>query len=477
MSSRIRFDRNELAGSFGDIGTDLPLVIGMVLAAGLDPASVFIMFGLAQIATGLVYGLPMPMQPLKAMAVLVISQRLSGNLLYGGGLAVGAVMLLLTVTGGLVFLARLVPKCVVRGIQFGLGLSLASLALKNYVQADGWPGYVVAALGFAAMLWLLGNRRVPGGLVVIGLGILYALAFHYHEIAGASVALALPKLHAPSWSDIGTGFLVLALPQLPLSLSNSVIATNQTIHDLFPDRDVSIPKIGMTYSVANLLMPWFSGIPVCHGCGGLAGHYAFGARTGGAVVIYGSLYLVLGLMFSGQVGQVIEIFPKPILGVVLLFEALTLLLFLQDQMGRRRDLSIALLVALIAFTLPQGYVVGLIVGTAIYYLAERGWLLSTPTPKSLIYRVVSFDIRAPYTLAVRFNDGTEQIIDFRPVLAGELFGPLRDLAVFNQVRLDSEVHTLVWPNGADFDPATLHDWPVYAADLAARAKQWDLSPT
>ena len=154
-----------------------------------------------------------------------------------------------------------------------------------------------------------------------------------------------------------------------------MIATNQTIHDLFPEREVSIPKIGMTYSVANLLMPWFSGTPVCHGCGGLAGHYAFGARTGGAVVIYGSLYLVLGLLFSGQVGQVIEIFPKPILGVVLLFEALTLLLFLQDQMGRQRDLSIALLVALIAFTLPQGYVVGLIVGTAIYYLAERGWLL------------------------------------------------------------------------------------------------------
>ena len=193
MNSRIRFDRNELAGSFGDIGTDLPLVIGMVLAAGLDPASVFIMFGLAQIATGLVYGLPMPMQPLKAMAVLVISQKLSGDLLYGGGLAVGVAMLLLTVTGGLTLLARLVPRCVVRGIQFGLGLSLASLALKNYVQADGWPGYVVAALGFAAMLWLLGNRHVPGGLVVIGLGVIYALTYHFHEIAGASVAVRSPS--------------------------------------------------------------------------------------------------------------------------------------------------------------------------------------------------------------------------------------------------------------------------------------------
>jgi MFS superfamily sulfate permease-like transporter len=380
MLTHIRFDRNELAGSFGDIGTDLPLVIGMVLAAGLDAGSVFIMFGLAQIATGLVYGLPMPMQPLKAMAVIVIGQKLSGDVLFGGGLAIGVVMLLLVVTGGLSWLARVVPRCVVRGVQFGLGLSLASLALKNYVQADGLPGYVIAAVAFVAMLLLLGNRRVPGGLVVILLGVGYALVTRFDSLALAvSPSLALPQLHTPTWDDILTGFLVLSLPQLPLSLSNSVIATNQTIKDLFPEREIGVPKIGLTYSIANLIMPWFSGIPVCHGCGGIAGHYAFGARTGGAVIIYGSLYLLLGLFLSGQISHVIEVFPKPILGVVLLFEAVTLLLFIRDQAGSQRDLMIALLVAMIAFTLPQGYVVGLLVGTAIYYLAERGWLLSSPS--------------------------------------------------------------------------------------------------
>jgi MFS superfamily sulfate permease-like transporter len=383
MLTHIRFDRNELAGSFGDIGTDLPLVIGMVLAAGLDAGSVFIMFGLAQIATGLVYGLPMPMQPLKAMAVIVIGQKLSGDVLFGGGLAIGVVMLLLVVTGGLSWLARVVPRCVVRGVQFGLGLSLASLALKNYVQADGLPGYVIAAVAFVAMLLLLGNRRVPGGLVVILLGVGYALVTRFDSIAqAASPSLALPQLHTPTWDDILTGFLVLSLPQLPLSLSNSVIATNQTIKDLFPEREISVPKIGLTYSIANLIMPWFSGIPVCHGCGGIAGHYAFGARTGGAVIIYGSLYLLLGLFLSGQISHVIEVFPKPILGVVLLFEAVTLLLFIRDQAGSQRDLMIALLVAMIAFTLPQGYFVGLLVGTAIYYLAERGWLLSSPSSHS-----------------------------------------------------------------------------------------------
>jgi hypothetical protein len=91
-------------------------------------------------------------------------------------------------------------------------------------------------------------------------------------------------------------------------------------------------------------------------------------------------------------------------------------------------------------------------------------------------RVRTFKIEAPYTLRVGFDDGIEQVIDFQPVLSGELFGPLRDLAVFNKVRIDPEVNTLVWPNGADFDPVTLHDWPTHAQALPDRAKQWNLGP-
>jgi hypothetical protein len=93
----------------------------------------------------------------------------------------------------------------------------------------------------------------------------------------------------------------------------------------------------------------------------------------------------------------------------------------------------------------------------------------------LICRVISFESVAPYTLRVRFDDNTEQVINFQPVLAGELYGPLRDLAVFNQASIDPEVHTMVWPNGADFDPATLHDWPTYAKQLSARAQMWELA--
>ena len=94
-----------------------------------------------------------------------------------------------------------------------------------------------------------------------------------------------------------------------------------------------------------------------------------------------------------------------------------------------------------------------------------------------IFRVCRVEIVSPYSLRVGFDDGTEQVIDFRPVLAGELFGPLSELSVFNEVTIDPEVHTLVWPNGADFDPATLHDWPEHVEALAARARRWELQST
>ena len=93
-----------------------------------------------------------------------------------------------------------------------------------------------------------------------------------------------------------------------------------------------------------------------------------------------------------------------------------------------------------------------------------------------IHRVEASQVVAPYTLRVEFDDHTEQTIDFRPVLAGELFGPLRELSLFNQVKIDPEVHTLVWPNGADFDPETLHDWPQYSQALAALARRWESQP-
>jgi MFS superfamily sulfate permease-like transporter len=371
-TSRVRFDRNELAGSFGDIGTDLPLIVGIVLASGLDAGAVFAVFGLLQIATGLVYGLPMPMQPLKAMAVLVITQKIAGSVLLGAGLAIGLTMLALTLSGALGLLVKWIPRCVVRGVQFGLGLSLASLALKNYVPSMGVPGYVLATCGLVVMLALWGSRHVPPGLLVIGLGVVYA-AFTDLRIGpiAEGFGFSLPSLQRPTMNDVLTGFVVLALPQIPLSISNSVIATEQTIRDLFPARPVSARRIGLTYSAVNLVAPFLGGIPVCHGCGGLAGHYTFGARTGGSVILYGAFYLFVGLFLSTPLHEVLKVFPQPILGVVLLFESLALLELVRDQANVPRDLLITLLVGVVALTVPQGFIVGLLLGTVVYYGFKR----------------------------------------------------------------------------------------------------------
>ena len=370
--TRIRFDRNELSGAFGDIGTDFPLIVGMILIAKLDAASVLVMFGAMQLLTGLLYGLPIPAQPLKAMAVLVITQKLTGSILYGGGLAIGITMFVLAVTGLIDWLARAVPKSVVRGIQFGLGMQLALLAVKDYVPADGRSGYALAATAFVLTLFLLGNRRFPPAPLVILLGVAYAFTFKLDAgMLARSAGFHLPHLYWPSLADVLTGFVVLALPQLPLSLGNSVLATRQIAADLFPQKPIAVRKISLTYSLMNLINPFFGGVPTCHGSSGLAGHYAFGARTGGSVIIYGSIYLILGLFFSQGFQMAIQIFPKPILGVILAFEGLVLMRLIRDMAASKADFAVVLLVGLMCVGLPYGYVLGLVVGTAVAYLLKR----------------------------------------------------------------------------------------------------------
>jgi hypothetical protein len=360
----IRFDRNELAGAFGDIGTDLPLIVGMILAAGLHSASVLVMFGLMQFFTALRYRMPMPVQPLKAVAVLVITQKVAPEVLYGGGLAIGIVMLVLTVSGGIEWLARVVPKAVVRGLQLGLGIQLAMLALKDYVQADGMRGYVLAAVGFLIIIAFFGNRRFPPAIPVIVLGVIYAFVY---KLSGSTftnaVGFALPQIRAVHMSDIVSGFVLLALPQIPLSLGNSILATRQVADDLFPERNVTIRKLSYTYAAMNLVNPFFGGVPTCHGSGGLVGHYTFGARTGGSIIIYGSIFLILGLFFAAGFQQVVQVFPLPVLGVLLFFEAAALMSLIRDQAGE--SMLLVVIVGLIAAGLPYGYAIGLVVGVAL----------------------------------------------------------------------------------------------------------------
>ncbi len=362
----IRFDRNEIAGAFGDIGTDLPLVVGMILAAGLHSASVLVMFGLMQWFTAFRYRMPMPVQPLKAVAVIVIAQKVAPEVLYGGGLAIGIVMLLLTITGAIEWVARIVPKAVVRGLQLGLGIQLAMLALKDYVQSDGMRGYLIAAIAFSIVIAFFGNRRFPPAIPVIVLGVIYAFVYKITQSDFTNaIGFTLPQIRSVTIADMTTGFVLLAVPQIPLSLGNSILATKQVADDLFREKQITVRKLSLTYALMNLVNPFFGGVPTCHGSGGLVGHYTFGARTGGSILIYGSIFLILGLFFAAGFQQVVQVFPLPILGVLLFFEAAALMTMIRDQASDSRSLLLVVIVGLIAAGIPYGYAIGLVVGTVL----------------------------------------------------------------------------------------------------------------
>lgn len=367
MSLNLQFNRRELAGAFGDIGTSLPIIVAILLATPLNSAGVLVAFGLAQIATGLLYGLPMPVQPLKAMAVVVIAGQATGGLLQMAGLMIGVLMLGLSASGALDWLARMIPLCVVRGVQAGLGLSLARTATGLVAREPGVWGWMAVVAALVVLGLMRKHPRLPGALLVVGAALVWAALYRVDwSAAGSGLGLAAPRPVPWPWDQWVTALTLLVLPQLPLSLSNSLIATQQTVRDLFPGREFTLRTIGLTYAGLNLLAPWLGGIPVCHGCGGLAGYYALGARTGGAVVIYGALWVAAGLFASGAFVTLVHAFPPAILGAVLLFEAAVLVLLVRDQ----RTLPTLLLaagVALLCVFAPQGYLTGLAAGVAAYY--------------------------------------------------------------------------------------------------------------
>jgi hypothetical protein len=231
------------------------------------------------------------------------------------------------------------------------------------------PGYVLAGVGFIVVIALFGNRRFPPAIPVIVLGMIYAFAFKLNGTDfSRAIGFTLPVPRSVGLDDIASGFILLALPQIPLSLGNSILATRQVAEDLFPDRHVTVRKLSYTYALMNLVNPFLGGVPTCHGSGGLVGHYTFGARTGGSIMIYGSIFLILGLFFSSGFQQLVQIFPLPILGVLLFFEAAALIAMIRDQSGDYRSLLIVVIVGLIAAGLPYGYAIGLVAGTALSYV-------------------------------------------------------------------------------------------------------------
>ena len=319
---RNRFDRMEWAGAFGDLGTLIPFVVAYLGVLKMDPFGVLFAFGAAMLVCGVYYRTPMPVQPMKAIGAVAATQAaqsivITPAAIYAGGLVTGLLWLVLGLTGAAHRLARIVPRPVVVGIVLGLGMGFM---LEGIRMMAG--GSLVAAIALAGTLLLLTNRQIPAMFVLLAFGA--AVGAIQDPAALQAVGAAPVEFRAPSfalsqltWQDLFVGAIFLALPQLPLTLGNAIISIREENNRLFPDRPVTEKKLAVSTGIMNLAGAAAGGIPMCHGAGGMAGHVAFGARTGGALVILGVCLLVLAFFFSAAVVALFSLFPRAILGVIL----------------------------------------------------------------------------------------------------------------------------------------------------------------
>jgi len=275
------------------------------------------------------------------------------------------------VTGAITWIEKVTTKPVVRGIMLGLGLSFI---VEGLGMMRGQP--LLAIGGAVLTLLLFNNQRVPAMLALLAYGIVMAFVLKpelIHQLSHLSIRFRLPEitLGKISWKELLTGFVVLGLPQAPLTLGNAIIGTVAENNYHFPDRKVTAKTISIDHGVMNLVSASIGGIPLCHGAGGLAGHIRFGARTGGALVILGVIVLLTGLFLSDSVTLLLQVFPRPILGVILFFAGVELAMVVRDIRLRKQNLFILLITAGTAmWNMGVAYLVGLL----LYYGIQRRWV-------------------------------------------------------------------------------------------------------
>ncbi len=363
------FSLRELAGSMGDFGTLLPLAIGYVTVCKMNPAGLLVMMGLANIVTGLVYRLPMPIEPMKVLAVVAIAQVWTPEKIYTSGLVMAGVWLLMGATGAMRHIARWTPKTVVRGIQLSLG---ALLAFKGAEMISTW--WLLGLLSVPIVLVLRKNRYAPAAIVLVLLGIvIMALKGGLSGVAGLS--LSRPPLTMFDYREIWPSLRDGGLAQIPLTATNAVIATSALISRYWPERRVSERQLSLNMGVMNAILPFFGGMPLCHGAGGLAGQYYFGARTGGTNIIEGTIELLLGVFLAGSIAAIFAAFPPAILGAMMFLVGIELVKFARDLRANRELLPVAATLAgSLALNMAAGFGIGLVVHYAVAgrHPGERG---------------------------------------------------------------------------------------------------------
>lgn len=375
-ATRNRFDRMEWAGAFGDLGTLIPFVVAYIAVVKVDPFGILFSFGAAMLICGLYYRTPFPVQPMKAIGAVAATQAaqtatITAGAIYGAALVTGLIWLLLGLTGAARRLTTWVPRCVVVGIVLGLGIGFMLEGIK--LMSAGWA---IAAVGLTGTLLLLTNKKLPAMFLLLLYGIVCGALQQpqlLHVLLGAKVALRVPGLALGGLTahDLLIGAAFLALPQLPLTLGNAVIAIREENNRLFPDRAVTENGIALSTGLMNLGSAALGGVPMCHGAGGMAGHVAFGARTGGAPIILGVLLLLCAFLFSGSIQLVFELFAGPVLGVILFLTGAQLALGSCDFSKHKGERFITLVTAAFAI-----WNVGLafVAGIALAQIEKRGWL-------------------------------------------------------------------------------------------------------
>jgi hypothetical protein len=357
------YNRMELAGAFGDLGTFIPFVAAYITLNKMDPLGILVAFGVFKIFVGQYFKTPFPVQPMKAIGGMAIAhpESITHGMIWGSGIFTAVFWLVMGFTGAVSWLHKITAKPVIRGIMLGLGLSFV---LEGIGMMKNQP--IIALIALAMTFFLLSKEKIPAMLILLAFGMGAALIINpslWNEIAQISARLRIPEIYLGkiSWPDLIAGTLILGLPQAPLTLGNAIIGTAEENNELFPDRPAKVKTIAIDHGVMNIFSSAIGGIPICHGAGGMAGHVRFGARTGGALVILGAILIILGLFFSDSVATILKMFPPSILGVILFFTGLELASITRDIGNKKSDVYIMLVTAGLAmWNMGVAYLAGLL---------------------------------------------------------------------------------------------------------------------
>lgn len=310
-----RLSGGDASGAVADLGVLVPLAAALILVNGLAPAPVLAGAGALYVAAGLWSGIPFPVQPLKALTALAVAQHLSPDVIHAAGLLIGLVLVALTVTGLSDRLARLFTKPVIRALQLAVGsllvvsafrLAVEPPAVFRFAPPAGWSLVLAAAtvVVVAIAAWR-GWHALAAILVLVGTAVAWVIASpELGAVAVHRFTFTLPP--AAVW---GTAFVVLVVPQLPLTYGNAVVGVSDLAREQFPDAPVTPGRVAVSCGVGNIAAALIGGMPMCHGSSGFSAHVRLGARTPVMNLLLGAVLLTLGVVFSAQVLAVFGLLP------------------------------------------------------------------------------------------------------------------------------------------------------------------------